>query len=108
MDFKISIRNILQFAVFSTTANRPPIATLVRWGACEEPIINTTPATVGCATLSVPIDYTELQSNQRLDLELLRVPAPYQPSRESIQVKFSGPGSTGRENFALLVPYLLP
>ncbi|OBT66462.1 hypothetical protein VE03_03590 [Pseudogymnoascus sp. 23342-1-I1] len=106
----ISIRDILQLAFFSSAANRPSndATPTIPWRACDGAIINSTLATVECATLSVPLDYTEPQSDERLDLELLRVPATFQPSRGSIQVNFGGPGLPGRESLALLAPLLLP
>ncbi|KAH8666941.1 proteinase [Xylariales sp. PMI_506] len=104
----ISIRDILQFTLFSTTANPPShVNPKIRWGACDEAFTNITLAKIECATLSVPLDYTEPQSNERLGLELLRVPATFQPSRGSIQLNFGGPGATGRDGLALLGPLLL-
>lgn len=105
----ISIRDILQLAFFSSSVNLPSNATpTIQWGACDGAIINSTLATVDCATLSVPLDYTEPQSNERLDLNLLRVRATFQPSRGSIQINFGGPGLPGRESLALLAQLLLP
>lgn len=50
-----------------------------------------------CATLSVPLDYTESSSGS-LDLSLFRVNATQEPVLGSVLMNFGGPGGTGAEN----------
>lgn len=69
--------------------NRP----IVQWGACPEaaPYLNGT-APIECGNLRVPLDYTQPNSTQLWDIPLLRVKAPQQPPKGTIQVNFGGPG----------------
>ncbi|KAH0843784.1 hypothetical protein AYO21_07922 [Fonsecaea monophora] len=50
-----------------------------------------------CATLSVPLDYTDPDSGP-LDLRLFRVNATQEPVLGSVLINFGGPGGTGAEN----------
>ncbi|KIV91381.1 hypothetical protein PV10_05925 [Exophiala mesophila] len=50
-----------------------------------------------CATLSVPLDYTDTSSGN-LDLSLFRVNATAEPVLGSVLMNFGGPGGTGAEN----------
>ncbi|KAK5172241.1 uncharacterized protein LTR77_003879 [Saxophila tyrrhenica] len=53
--------------------------------------------TFECATLNVPLDYTDL-SSRPLELDLFRVPATEEPVLGSVLINFGGPGGTGAEN----------
>jgi hypothetical protein len=103
----ISLRSILQFSLFASAICSPPNAPKMKWGACNETEVDST-VPIECGNLSVPLDYTEPNSNATLNLELDRVPAAVQPSKGSILFNFGGPGATGRDNLALLAPLLLP
>ncbi|KAH8807550.1 TAP-like protein-domain-containing protein [Xylogone sp. PMI_703] len=73
----------------------------IQWGACDpefyqvsgEPI----QFQINCANLSVPLDYTDSNCSDRINLQLLRVPAFKQPSKGSILLNFGGPGEVGRQ-----------
>lgn len=69
----------------------------IKWTAC-----NITDATMPmeCATIKVPLDYTDNKCNQTMDLELQRVKAKGK-SRGSVLVNFGGPGFTGTEDLAV-------
>lgn len=69
----------------------------IKWAPC-----NITDATmpIECATLEVPLDYTDKMSNETMDLELQRVKAKGK-SRGSVLLNFGGPGDTGVEDIAL-------
>lgn len=53
------------------------------------------PPHLQCATLPVPLDYTDKKSNARTLVELNRLPALKTPSKGSILVNFGGPGQSG-------------
>lgn len=50
-----------------------------------------------CAKLSVPLDYTKLDS-EPLELKLFRVNATEEPVLGTVLINFGGPGGTGAEN----------
>lgn len=49
----------------------------------------------GCSDLQVPLDYDE-PNKAAINLQLVRVPAPEQPSKGSILFNFGGPGGEAR------------
>jgi hypothetical protein len=57
---------------------------------------------VECGTLAVPLDYNEADSNDTLDLSLVRVPAVKKPAKHSILFNFGGPGLEVRYSLAQL------
>lgn len=63
----------------------------ISWSSC-----NAVAATVPmqCGSLQVPLDYTDAAS-EKLDLQLIRIPAVNKPSKGSILLNFGGPGSDG-------------
>lgn len=77
----------------------------IEWGACQDGEFNTT-LTVRCGTLRVPLDYTGQNSNKSVNLELVKVLAPTQPSIGSIQLNFGGPGAPTRPYVVALGPTL--
>ncbi|KAL7619551.1 hypothetical protein AAE478_010091 [Parahypoxylon ruwenzoriense] len=92
----VSFRSSLQLSFAALASAKPFQTTKLQWGAC-----NTTevPAAVPveCSLLHVPLDYTQPNSNETLVIDLVRVPAPVQPSKGSIIINFGGPGGTGRD-----------
>ncbi|KAK0633897.1 TAP-like protein-domain-containing protein [Immersiella caudata] len=77
----------------------------IEWGPCKDGEFNTT-LTVQCGTLNVPLDYTSQVSNESLDLEVVKLLAPVQPSQGSIQLNFGGPGVPTRELVVAVGPIL--
>ncbi|GJD02462.1 TAP domain-containing protein [Colletotrichum higginsianum] len=69
----------------------------INWGPC--PDFNSTEP-IQCANISVPLDYTQPESNKTLQLQLLRIPALRQPSKGSILFNFGGPSVAGRPAMA--------
>ncbi|KAH6842325.1 TAP-like protein-domain-containing protein [Chaetomium sp. MPI-CAGE-AT-0009] len=70
----------------------------IDWGPCPAGEFNTT-LELQCGNLTVPLDYTgtaESARNSTVDLQLVKVLAPTQPSRGGIQMNFGGPGSPAR------------
>ncbi|KAK4209378.1 TAP-like protein-domain-containing protein [Rhypophila decipiens] len=59
---------------------------------------------IECATLPVPLDYTNPGSDEKVTLELLRSPARNSPSRGSILLNFGGPGASGVAHLVLHAP----
>jgi pimeloyl-ACP methyl ester carboxylesterase len=78
----------------------------IEWGPCQDGEFNTTLTVVQCGTLSVPLDYTSKVSNESIELELVKVLAPVQPSRGSIQINFGGPGVPTRDYVVAVGPIL--
>lgn len=60
------------------------------------------PPPIDCANLTVPLDYTQPDSNLTIDLQLARIPALKQPSRGSIIVHFGGPALYQTQNLLSL------
>ena len=75
----------------------------LRRGLCNETIGYAEPSesAIDCATLRVPLDYTEPESTEFLDLNLIRVPATRGASKGSLLFNFGGPGDSGVEVLAL-------
>lgn len=69
----------------------------IEWRPCE---LKGATTPVSCGNLSVPLDYTNKQSNATLTLELFRIPATSNPSHRSILFNFGGPGDSGVRDFA--------
>ena len=67
------------------------------WGPCPAEMNFTSAYPYECATLNVPLDYTNEDNGKRLDLALLRVKALNQPAKGSILFNPGGPGATGTE-----------
>ncbi|KAB8264680.1 TAP-like protein-domain-containing protein [Aspergillus pseudonomiae] len=65
----------------------------IAWGRCQE---DTVTAPAQCGNLTVPLDYTEPESDKTLQLQLLKVPAIREPKKGSILFNFGGPGLEAR------------
>ncbi|RGP64967.1 hydrolases or acyltransferase [Fusarium sporotrichioides] len=59
---------------------------------------------IDCATIKVPLDYTNPKSGGEIDLQLIKVNATRQPARASVIFNPGGPGSSGVEEVAVLGP----
>ena len=78
-------------------SSTPDAAAQLDWSACAE-----APSPWACATLTVPLDYTDKKSNATLRLDLLRAPASKKcDKKRSILLNFGGPGADGVADFAL-------
>ena len=66
----------------------------IEWGPCGDLGFNET-VELSCGSLTVPLDYTEPESGETLDLQILKILAPNQPSKGSVFFNFGGPGATG-------------
>ncbi|KAF9890541.1 hypothetical protein FE257_005946 [Aspergillus nanangensis] len=99
---------LLQFAALSSV-HANTIATSnharsdqLRWGACDvdDPSLQ-------CANLTVPMDYTDPDSDATIQLHLLKVPAVRTPKKGSILFNFGGPGLEARHSLAGLSKRIL-
>lgn len=78
----------------------------VRWKRCSDFGVNAT-TELECGSLTVPLDYTDPDSGETLDVEILRAPAPIQPSKGSVFVNFGGPGASGKDEMSLGIGALM-
>lgn len=76
----------------------------IDWFPCNQTELTTWGASLAadCGNLSVPLDYSNDTSTDKLTLQLLKVPAAIQPSKGSILFNFGGPGEPGRSGLASL------
>lgn len=73
-----------------------PIAqAAIEWGPC--PTFPRPPGNLiySCASLQVPLDYTNKSSNEKLSLDLIKLDAVVKPAKNSILINFGGPGGEG-------------
>ena len=73
----------------------------IQWEPCGDLGVNGT-TELECGSLAVPLDYTVPDSGETIDLEILRVPAPNQPSKGSVFFNFGGPGASGIAEMSLM------
>ncbi|KAL4934528.1 uncharacterized protein BDV17DRAFT_278706 [Aspergillus undulatus] len=75
----------------------------IHWTGCNALVFNS-------STLPVPFerfDYTSHNSSEKLTLQLVKAPAPLK-SKGSVLFNTGGPGKDNRQDFATLVPNLIP
>ncbi|KAL4938022.1 hypothetical protein BDV06DRAFT_232195 [Aspergillus oleicola] len=68
----------------------------VAWSNCTEPTL----VGLQCANFTVPLDYSDPNSQATLDLQLTRSPALLTPNKGTIFWNFGGPGNTARASLA--------
>ncbi|KAI1498500.1 TAP-like protein-domain-containing protein [Biscogniauxia marginata] len=73
----------------------------LQWGSCE--LATETDLPVECTKLAVPRDYAS-NSNETIDLDIIRIKAVQQPSKGSILLNFGGPGQDGLNNLVAYYP----
>ena len=86
--------------------SRDPSTTSLQWRECLDvraeiaaALPNATLLPFDCASLSVPLDYTDSASSQ-LDLALFKINATKEPVLGSVLWNPGGPGGTGADNLA--------
>lgn len=79
-----------------------PRAPGIEWGDCD--FEGSLP--IQCATLPVPLDYTDPTSDKILDLSLIKVAAQKTPPKGSILFNFGGPGYEAVHTMGLLAEQL--
>lgn len=75
----------------------------IDWADCD---IDSALLPLQCGTLMVPLDYTDENSEERLRLNLVRLPAATSPSKGSILLNAGGPGAPGVAELAAFAPFL--
>ncbi|KAF1923265.1 alpha/beta-hydrolase [Didymella exigua CBS 183.55] len=82
-------------------------ATTLDWAPCDldfpdsiQGIIDARNETLDCATLSVPLDYTNSTGGRTIDLQLIRAKATQEPFMGSVLTNPGGPGGSGVEQVA--------
>ena len=65
----------------------------IEWAPCTE---FKNPVPLQCGNLKVPLDYSNPNSTETLQLQLIKVPATKIPAKGSILFNFGGPGEPGR------------
>jgi hypothetical protein len=101
-----------QYAFASPVINRQVHSNYsLTWQPCQldfppkdQEIITAHGAAVYCATLPVPLDYTDLNSGGYLALQLVKVEATKHPSRGSVIMNPGGPGNSGVEEVSKYGP----
>lgn len=88
-----------------------PNTTGLEWKPCdldfpnsEQEIINRHKEPLFCATLPVPLDYTESDNGKTINLQLIRVKATKEPFLGSILTNPGGPGGSGVDWIAMEGP----
>ncbi|KAK7427379.1 hypothetical protein QQZ08_006148 [Neonectria magnoliae] len=80
----------------------------LNWAPCDldlpDAIKNAMRERGDCATLEVPLDYTNQDSSETIDLQLIRFNATKEPFKGSVLWNPGGPGISGIETLALLGP----
>ena len=85
-------------AAASSNDTKSPQA--IEWGPCSDLGLNES-VPLSCGSLAVPLDYTDPDCKETLDLQILKVPALKQPSKGSVFFNVGGPGASGIEEMTL-------
>ncbi|PFH56809.1 hypothetical protein XA68_15959 [Ophiocordyceps unilateralis] len=101
---RVPLRLLSVLATAALTAAATGSNSSVQWAACANNLSSSLP--VDCGRLTVPLDYTQPESESGLELDLFRVPAVVQPAQGSILLNFGGPGQPARQILAVLSPVL--
>lgn len=98
---------LISSALAYPTDDRRNAATL-KWAPCNldfpesyDPIITPRNDSLDCATLSVPLDYSNPKDSRSIDLQLIRQKATKEPFKGSVLTNPGGPGGSGVEDIAI-------
>lgn len=73
----------------------------LNWAPCDldfpQSLQDAITVPIDCATLKVPLDYTNPKDGKMLDLQLVKVNATQRPRKGSVIFNPGGPGSSGVE-----------
>lgn len=72
----------------------------INWVPCPDAISALATLPIECSSHGVPLDYTNKNSSETVDLPLLRLPATKKPTLGSIILNFGGPGLTATTTLA--------
>ncbi|KAJ4304742.1 hypothetical protein N0V90_000269 [Kalmusia sp. IMI 367209] len=97
----ISLASIASALPYGTSNSSEPT---LKWAPCELDFPKATQdkiaGPIDCATLDVPLDYTDLSSTKTLSLQLIRQLATQQPFKGTIIFNPGGPGVSGVQEVA--------
>ncbi|RGP67125.1 hypothetical protein FSPOR_6181 [Fusarium sporotrichioides] len=77
-------------------------ASTLKWGPCDLDLPEELLKPGDCATIEVPLDYTNSSSEKTVELQLLRYNATKEPFKGTVFWNPGGPGISGIETFAYL------
>lgn len=83
-----------------------PISQRIEWFECDNLYTNASSVPILRGTLTVPLDYTDPNSNRTHILDLIKTPAQDGPSNGTIVLSFGGPGVNAFVNFIHMVPQI--
>lgn len=96
----LGVAGVASLVSCATARALPPTrdaAYSLSWGTCHPDVPTPEGFPVDCATLEVPLDYTDTQSDL-LHLQLMRVNATKAPALGSVLINPGGPGGSGVEH----------
>lgn len=70
----------------------------LNWSACNDKVESTDALPFQCATYNVPLDYSKPESEEELELKLVRIRATEEPFLGSVFFNPGGPGYAGRQD----------
>ncbi|KAI1768487.1 alpha/beta-hydrolase [Hypoxylon sp. FL1150] len=99
VSFRSAVEALLIPSFLGVSLAQPYRTQKLQWGPCNETEVPRD-IPVECSVLYVPLDYTEPNCNETLQLDLVRVASAVKPSKGSILFNFGGPGEAGRSTLA--------
>ena len=94
-----------RFAPLLLLFTRVSDASSLQWGPCDLDLAEDAQKLIkagDCATIEVPLDYTDPKSEKTVELQLIRYKATKQPFKGSVLWNPGGPGISGIETLAYL------
>lgn len=105
---KVIATSLLLSSALAYPTNDKRNASTIDWAPCDldfpeslKSIIEAQNETLDCATLSVPLDYSNPKDGRSIDLQLIRAKATKEPFKGSILTNPGGPGGSGVQEIAL-------
>lgn len=102
---------VAPWAILLATSNAHLILeqqSALSWGPCNYTFLPSVPSppNLDCATLPVPLDYQDEES-ERIQLHLSRIKAATTPSKGSVLFNPGGPGAPGADSLVGYAAHLL-
>lgn len=99
--YVLSTSSIVSALPYATTNSPEPT---LKWAPCDLDFPKSTAdkiaGPIDCATLDVPLDYTDVASEKTLTLQLIKQPATKEPFKGTIIFNPGGPGVSGVQEIA--------
>ena len=98
----LSLLPVLAFTSPFPISHSPPSSEKISWGDCDTSISKRTTLPVQCGNLTVPLDYTASDSDETLQLSLVKVIAVSRSKNKkgTVLFNFGGPGFEARKALA--------